>query len=73
MTEPTDQEVEAKQRLSSEEVRAFCLQHDHLAVPIRPGVRITWTDTATGEQICSATLKPSNVVQLRALDTLRGV
>jgi hypothetical protein len=54
-------------KLSSEQVRKFAMEHDHLAVPVRPGVTVTWTDEETGEVINRATIKGRNVVPLVAL------
>ena len=53
-----------REKLTSEQVRAFALRHDHLAIPLRPGVTVTWTDEETGEVLGRATLKGRNVVQL---------
>lgn len=51
--------------MTSEQVRAFAMQHDHFAVPARPGVTITWTDEETGELVKRATIRGKNVTQFR--------
>lgn len=56
--------TEAGWRPTSLEFRAFALKHDHFAIPIRPGVTITWTDEETGEVYGRATIKGKNVVPL---------
>lgn len=54
--------------MTSAEVRAFALHYDHLAIPIRPGVTVTWTDEETGEVLGRATLKGRNVVMFPVRD-----
>jgi hypothetical protein len=51
-------------RLTGKQLRAVALDHDHLAVPIRPGVSLTWTDEESGEVVQRATLKGRNVVSM---------
>jgi len=51
-------------KLTSAQVREFALQNDHVAIPIRPGLTITWTDEESGEVIGSASINGRNVVSL---------
>lgn len=63
--------------MNSEAFRMFAMTHDHFAVPIRPGVCLTWTDEESGQVIARGTLKGRNVVSLteagrKALEAGRG-
>ena len=57
---------ETAPRMTSEQLRKLCLEHDHLAVPIRPGVRVTWTDSETGEVLQSAVFR-AKVIPIRSV------
>lgn len=63
--------VRAGGPLTSEQVREFAIRHHHLAIPVRPGITVTWTDEETGE-VTRATLKGRNVVPLAPKPTLQG-
>ena len=63
--------VRAGGPLTSEQVREFAIRHHHLAIPVRPGITVTWTDEETGE-VTRATLKGRNVVPLAPKSTLQG-
>lgn len=52
--------------MTSKQVRDFAMKHDHFAVPVRPGVTVTWTDEESGEVVQRATLKGKNVIRLAA-------
>lgn len=54
--------------MTSEQVRAFALRHAHFAVPVRPGVTLTWTDEETGERLGRVTIKGANVVPFPSED-----
>ena len=55
--------------MTSKQVRDFAMARDHFAVPVRPGVTVTWTDEETGEVVQRATIKGRNIVHLIAAAT----